>query len=175
MPILWQVIDSELYRNLGISMACVFATTLILLADIIGSIQVMLCVLMTLVSWRYFVIAGLIPPLLYYPLSPARSVLPLISAQTGFLDWGLVTRWAQLLITSNNITYLAPERLKCNICYLTSIPNKQSPLHGLKNVPLDWEAYSRPLCNNHCSRTTNLNIGVIYSLTVYSQKRNWID
>jgi hypothetical protein len=35
-----QIIDSELYRNLGISMACVFATTLILLADIIGSVQV---------------------------------------------------------------------------------------------------------------------------------------
>ena len=27
--------------------------------------------------------------------------LPLISALTGFHDWGLVTRWAQLLITSN--------------------------------------------------------------------------
>ena len=27
--------------------------------------------------------------------------LPLISAPTGSLEWGLVTRWAQLLITSN--------------------------------------------------------------------------
>ena len=27
--------------------------------------------------------------------------LPIISAPTGFHDWGFVTRWAQLLITSN--------------------------------------------------------------------------
>ena len=32
---------------------------------------------------------------------PVISFLPLISAPTGFHDWGLVTRWAQLLITSN--------------------------------------------------------------------------
>ena len=37
----------------------------------------------------------------YCPLSPARSFLPLISAPTGFHNWDLVTRWAQLLITSN--------------------------------------------------------------------------
>ena len=30
-----------------------------------------------------------------------RPFLPLISAPTGFYDWGLVTRWAQLLLTSN--------------------------------------------------------------------------
>ena len=44
--------------------------------------------------------------------SPARSCLPLISALTGFHNWGLVTRWAQLLITSN--------------CYLPSTPLDQS-------------------------------------------------
>ena len=32
---------------------------------------------------------------------PVRPFLHLISAPTGFYDWGLVTRWAQLLITSN--------------------------------------------------------------------------
>ena len=35
--------------------------------------------------------------------------LPLISAQPGFHDWGLVTRWAELLITSN---YYLPSTLK---------------------------------------------------------------
>lgn len=44
------VIASELYRNIGLSMACVFVTMLILLADIWGSILVMLCVMMTLVD-----------------------------------------------------------------------------------------------------------------------------
>ena len=32
---------------------------------------------------------------------PVRHFLPLISASTGFHKWGLVTRRAQLLITSN--------------------------------------------------------------------------
>ena len=39
-----------MYRNIGLSMACVFATMLVLLADIWGSIIVMVCVLMTLVD-----------------------------------------------------------------------------------------------------------------------------
>ena len=40
---------------------------------------------------------------------PVRPFLPLISAPTGFHNWGLVTRWAQLLITSN---YLLPSSRK---------------------------------------------------------------
>ena len=39
-------------------------------------------------------------PLPYYPLSSWQIFLPLILAPTGFHDWGLVTRWAQQLITS---------------------------------------------------------------------------
>ena len=42
---------------------------------------------------------------------PVRSFLPLISAPTGFHDWGLVTRRAQLLITSNYITYPAQRKI----------------------------------------------------------------
>ena len=38
---------------------------------------------------------------LHFPSFPARSFLPLISTPTGFHDWGLATKWAQLLITSN--------------------------------------------------------------------------
>lgn len=45
-----EVIASELYRNLGVSLACITVTTLILLADIMGSLLVMFCVLMTLVD-----------------------------------------------------------------------------------------------------------------------------
>ncbi len=60
-----QVIDSELYHNLGISMACVFVTTLFLLADILGSVQVMLCVLMTLVSFLTLTIYTFILQLLW--------------------------------------------------------------------------------------------------------------
>ena len=41
----------------------------------------------------------------YYPLSSCQAILPLISAPSDFLDWGLVTRWAQLLNTSLTITY----------------------------------------------------------------------
>ena len=33
------------------------------------------------------------------PLPPVRPILPLISAPTGFLDWVLVTRSAQLQVT----------------------------------------------------------------------------
>ena len=40
----------------------------------------------------------------YYPVSFRQTFLPLISAPTGFLDRGLVTRRAQLLITSLTIT-----------------------------------------------------------------------
>ena len=35
----------------------------------------------------------------YYPLSACQTYLPLISAPTGFLDWVLVTRSAQLQVT----------------------------------------------------------------------------
>eukprot|EP00095_Tigriopus_kingsejongensis_P000432 maker-scaffold171_size289870-snap-gene-1.38 protein:Tk00432 transcript:maker-scaffold171_size289870-snap-gene-1.38-mRNA-1 annotation:"conserved hypothetical protein" len=45
-----QVIEVELYRNLGVSMVCIFVTTLILLANIPASLLVMLCVVMTLVD-----------------------------------------------------------------------------------------------------------------------------
>ena len=54
----------------------------------------------------------------HFPLLPAflqlDIFLPLISAPTGFHDWGLVTRWAWLLITSN--------------CYLPSTPKDRSML-----------------------------------------------
>ena len=50
------------------------------------------------------------------PLCPASSFLPLISAPTGFHDWGLLTRWAQLLITSNY--------------YLPSTPKDQSTMRA---------------------------------------------
>ena len=40
-------------------------------------------------------------PFLNARFPPARSSTPLISAPTGIYDWGLVTRWAQLLIISN--------------------------------------------------------------------------
>ena len=45
----------------------------------------------------------------YYPLSSCHIFLPLISALTDFCDWGLVTRRAQLLITSN---FYLPSMLK---------------------------------------------------------------
>ncbi|XP_035696826.1 NPC1-like intracellular cholesterol transporter 1 [Branchiostoma floridae] len=45
-----KVIQSELYRNLGIAMAAVFVITLLLLADFMGSLWVLLCVVMTLVD-----------------------------------------------------------------------------------------------------------------------------
>ena len=38
---------------------------------------------------------------LWTSIPPVRPFLPPISALTGFHDWDLVTRWAQLLITSN--------------------------------------------------------------------------
>ena len=45
-----EVITNELLRNVGLAIACVFVTTLILLADILGSIYVLLCVALTLVD-----------------------------------------------------------------------------------------------------------------------------
>ena len=44
------VITEELFRNLGLALACVFVTTLILLADFMGSLYVLVCVGMTLVN-----------------------------------------------------------------------------------------------------------------------------
>eukprot|EP00058_Branchiostoma_floridae_P014119 XP_002599607.1 hypothetical protein BRAFLDRAFT_77706 [Branchiostoma floridae] len=44
------VLQAELYRNLGIAMAAVFVITLLLLADFLGSLWVLLCVVMTLVD-----------------------------------------------------------------------------------------------------------------------------
>ena len=45
-----EVITRELLRNLGIALACVFATTLLLLANFLGSVIVLVCVAVTLVS-----------------------------------------------------------------------------------------------------------------------------
>ena len=44
------MITKELVRNLGIALACVFLTTLLLLANFLGSVMVLLCVAITLVS-----------------------------------------------------------------------------------------------------------------------------
>ena len=44
-----EVITKELFRNLGIALACVFLTTLFLLANLLGSLIVLLCVAITLV------------------------------------------------------------------------------------------------------------------------------
>ena len=46
-----EIISFELYRNLGFSIACVFAATLLLLANVSGSILVMISVFLTLVSF----------------------------------------------------------------------------------------------------------------------------
>ena len=48
-----EVITRELLRNLGIALACVFVTTLLLLANFLGSVIVLVCVAVTLVR-RYF-------------------------------------------------------------------------------------------------------------------------
>ena len=45
-----EVITKELFRNLGIAMACVFLTTLLLLADFFGSVIVLFTVAITLVN-----------------------------------------------------------------------------------------------------------------------------
>lgn len=44
------IITEELFRNLGLALACVFVTTLILLADFMGSVYVLVCVTLTLVN-----------------------------------------------------------------------------------------------------------------------------
>ena len=41
-----------------------------------------------------------------------QTFLAFISAPTGFLDWGLVTRWAQLLITLLTATYPAHRKIE---------------------------------------------------------------
>ena len=45
-----EVIMTELLRNLGLALACVFVTTLVLLADVLGSVYVLACVLLSLVD-----------------------------------------------------------------------------------------------------------------------------
>ena len=45
-----EVITRELFRNLGIALACVFLTTLILLADLLGSVLVLGTVALSLVD-----------------------------------------------------------------------------------------------------------------------------
>ena len=52
-----KVIRTELFRNVGLSLLCVFITMLVLLAELWGSILVMICVLMTLIDvmgYMYF-------------------------------------------------------------------------------------------------------------------------
>ena len=48
--IFFQVISWELYRNLLLALTCISFTTLILLSDWIGCVQVVGCVLLTLVN-----------------------------------------------------------------------------------------------------------------------------
>ena len=55
------------------------------------------------------------PLLPYYPLSASKTFLPLISTLTGFLDWGLVTRWSQILVTSLTITNPAHRKTKVRL------------------------------------------------------------
>ena len=52
-----EVITRELIRNLSIALACVFLTTLILLADILGSVYVLLTVALSLVDLCGFMAA----------------------------------------------------------------------------------------------------------------------
>ena len=56
--------------------------------------------------------AEIFPLFHYYPLPFCQAFLPLISAPTGFLDWGLVTRWAKLLLTLLSATYPAHQKIK---------------------------------------------------------------
>lgn len=46
----FQIIAGELYRNLGLAIACISVTTLILLSSLLGCLQVVGCVLLTLVN-----------------------------------------------------------------------------------------------------------------------------
>ena len=51
----------------------------------------------------------------HFPFLPAflcQTFLAFISAPTGFLDWGLVTRWARLLITLLTATYPAHRKIE---------------------------------------------------------------
>jgi hypothetical protein len=45
-----QVIGEELYQNIGISLVCVLATTLLFMASFTGCALVFICVILTLVS-----------------------------------------------------------------------------------------------------------------------------
>ena len=49
------MIRRELFRNLGLALLCVFIVTLLLLADLWGSILVLICVTLTLVSFPILV------------------------------------------------------------------------------------------------------------------------
>ena len=48
----------------------------------------------------------------FYLLFLCQTFLAFISAPTGFYDWGLVTRWAQLLITLLIATYPAHRKVE---------------------------------------------------------------
>ena len=51
-------------------------------------------------------------PLPFLPALLLSDLLAFISALTGFHNWGLVTRWAQLLITSLTATNPAHQKIK---------------------------------------------------------------
>ena len=51
-----QVIGQELYQNIGISLVCVLATTLLFMASFTGCALVFLCVILTLVSTADFIL-----------------------------------------------------------------------------------------------------------------------
>ena len=46
-----EVIEGEFWRNMGISLLCVFITTVVLIQNIPACIMVLVCVVFTLVSW----------------------------------------------------------------------------------------------------------------------------
>ena len=73
-------------------------------------------------------------PLPYYPLSSCQIFLPLISAPTGFHVSDLVTKWAELLITSN---YYLPNTLKdCSTirAELTGVIESQMVYHRFVKI-----------------------------------------
>ena len=45
-----EIISEELYRNVGLAFLCIFVTTLLLLSDLIACIQVLMCVVLTMVN-----------------------------------------------------------------------------------------------------------------------------
>ena len=55
---------------------------------------------------------------------PVRPFLALISVPTGFHDWGLVTRWAQLLITSLTATYPPQTTFRCLNVWRTTLSSE---------------------------------------------------